>query len=328
MSPKKRLMERAIEILRQSGQEALEMAQEVISRAKIEHQPLHEAMNFFMKDWEDVLHPALLSLACEAVGGKQELTTEIGASIVLLAGGADVHDDVIDQSIVKDSHPTVYGKFGADLAILTGDALLFNGLYLLHGVCDSLPKDRKLLVLDIIKKAFFNVTSTEAKEAELRGNFHLSPEEYFNIIKAKVAVAEATAKVGAIIGNGTTEEIEQMGNYGRVYGILLTLRDEFIDIYDPIEVKNRAEKECLPLPILVAFKKQKQKEKITSLLKLKEITEKEIDEILGLVLASEDVNDLKKEMFSMIEVEKKHLSNIKKRRNTLELLLTATMEDL
>ena len=63
-------------------------------------------------------------------------------------------------------------------------------------------------------------------------------------------------------------------------------------------------------------------------MKRKEITEKEIDEILGLVLASEDVNDLKKEMFSMIEVEKKHLSNIKKRRNTLELLLTATMEDL
>jgi geranylgeranyl pyrophosphate synthase len=325
---KKKLMKRAILILRKRGQKALELAKESILREKIEFRPIQEALTYFMEDWEDVLHPALLSLACEAVGGDPDLTTELGASIVLLAGGADVHDDVIDQSTIKDSHPTVYGKFGKDIAILAGDALLFEGLYMLNKICEPLQKDHKQSILEIIKHAFFRVSSTEAEEASMRGNFDLPAEEYLDIIKNKVAVAVATTKIGAIIGNGTPEEIEDMGHYGKTYGTLLTIRDEFIDIYDPVEVKNRAEKECLPLPILATFKNQREKKKITQLLKRDKITEAEINQILKSVIESKDVQNLKKEMFSLIEGEKRRLGTIKKCRKILELLLTATAEDL
>lgn len=328
MSPEEKLMKQAINIIQKRGRKGLKLAQKIVKGERVNFRPLHEALTYFMKDWEDVVHPGLLSLACEAVGGSPNSTTELGASIALLAGGADVQDDVIDQSRIKNAHMTVFGKFGKDIAILTGDILLLEGLYLLHRACESFDTTCKNQIFDIVKRAFFSISSAEAEEASIRGNFNITSEEYFKIIETKVAVAEATTKIGAIIGNGTAEQIEAMSNYGKTYGILLAVRDEFIDIYDPIEVKNRAENECLPLPILVTFKSKRKKKKITELLKRDTITDSAIDQILETVACSKHVQTFKKGMFSIINKQKQQLAKIKNSRKTLELLLTATMEDL
>src|SRR5665647_1939688 len=72
--------------------------------------------------------PALISFSCEAVGGSAEKTTPFGEAFVLISSGADLHDDVIDQSVIKGSKQTVLGKFNAATAILAGD-ILFCLLY-------------------------------------------------------------------------------------------------------------------------------------------------------------------------------------------------------
>ncbi len=328
MSPEEKLMKQAINIIRKRGLKGLKLAQKIVKDERVNFQPLDEALTYFMKDWEDVVHPGLLSLACEAVGGSPNSTTELGASIALLAGGADVQDDVIDQSKIKNTRMTVFGKFGKDIAILTGDILLLEGFYLLHRACEYVDTPRKNLILDIVKRAFFSMSSAEAEEAAVRGDFGITSEEYFKIIETKVAVAEATTKIGAIVGNGTTEQIDAMGNYGKTYGILLAVRDEFIDIYDPIEVKNRAENECLPLPILIAFKSKRKKKKITELLKRDKISDSAIDQILKMVACSKHVQNFKKDMFSIINKQKQQLAKINNTSKTLELLLVSAMEDL
>src|SRR4030067_1441616 len=96
MSPDKKLIAKVRELLYSKGQESLEIARQSILREEVPYELLHEALRFFILDWEDVLHPALLAFSCEAVGGKAEATAQVGAALVLLAGGADVHDHVID----------------------------------------------------------------------------------------------------------------------------------------------------------------------------------------------------------------------------------------
>jgi geranylgeranyl pyrophosphate synthase len=112
MAPKKKLIEQVKAIMWERGQTALEIAKQTVAQENIQSPLLREALDYFMNEiWEDVLHPALLSIACEAAGGNPNSTTQIGAAIVLLAGGADVHDDIIDQSETKDAKLTVFGKF-------------------------------------------------------------------------------------------------------------------------------------------------------------------------------------------------------------------------
>jgi geranylgeranyl pyrophosphate synthase len=323
----KNLMAQVKAILKERGQKAIELAKVTMIQEPIEFEPLREAMRYFMEEvWYDASHPTLLSLACEAVGGNPDSTTRVGAAVVLLAGGADVHDDIIDQSISKDSTETVFGKFGEDTAILIGDALLFRGLLMLHEACESLQKEQKQEILRLAKDAFFKIGNAEAQEASLRGKLELSPDEYLNIIKMKISVAEASARMGAVLGKGTKEEIESLGHYGKTLGLLMTLRDEFIDVFEVDELTNRFKNECLPLPLLYAFQDPCIKKEIVQLLE-REITKVEMDRILDLVINSPEVRKLGKKMHLLVKETIQNLQ-VERKRGILVLLLESTLQDL
>ena len=112
----RKLMEKAGQILLEKGRAAVGLARERVLRDNVEHAPLREALRYFIEDWNDVLHPALVSLACEAVGGKPEMTVKAGAALVLLAGGADIlellgqpahaQDVPVAAQLGKDLHDT------------------------------------------------------------------------------------------------------------------------------------------------------------------------------------------------------------------------------
>jgi geranylgeranyl pyrophosphate synthase len=328
MVPKKELIKKVKALLWARGQKSLQIAKQAILQEKIEFEPLQVALRYFIEEfWEDVMHPALLSLACEVVGGNPDATTHVAAAIVLLAGGADVHDDIIDQSTIKDSKPTVLGKFGKDIAILVGDALLFRGLYLLHEACEALPKNQKQPILELTKQAFFGISSAEAKEISLKGKID-SAEEFLDMIKMKAAVGEAAMKIGAILGGGTSEEIESLGHYGKTLGVLFTIRDEFIDVFELDELKNRAEKECLPLPILCTLKDASKADTIMRMVGGSTITEKDVEIILDLIINSKETRELKKEMRLLIKEESQRLHLIKLHKKSFMLLLRSMMEDL
>jgi geranylgeranyl pyrophosphate synthase len=248
--------------------------------------------------------------------------------LVLLAGAADIHDDIIDQSLTKDSKPTVFGKFGKDIAILIGDALLFKGLLMLHEDCEPLAKEQKKTVLELSKYAFFELGKAEAQEAGLRGKLNLSADAYLDIIKAKVSVAEAAAKIGATIGNGTQKEVEALGYYGKTLGLLMTIRDEFIDVFEFEELSNRFKNECLPLPVLYALQDPVRRKMIIQLLKRGKMTEDEMERITDLIVNAEATRKLREEMDHLIRKATQRLRFIRKNRGLFALLLESTVEDL
>lgn len=325
----KKLMEQAQMLLKERGQKAFEIAKNVILQENSICGQVYEALRYFMEEsWYDVQHPALLSLACEAVGGNPEKTTNIGAAIVLLAGAADIHDDIVDKSKIKNSKLTVFGKFSKDIALLAGDALLFRGLTLLHEACEKLPEKQRQIILNLIKQAFFEIGSAEAKEIGFKGKYNLAPREYRDIIKTKAAVADASARIGAILGEGNPKEIDTLGHYGRTLGVLMTIRDDFIDIFEPNELKNRAKNECLPLPILYAFQNAEKKSEIARLLKKNKVTKQETQTVVDLVMSTKEVQSLKEEMKLLIKREITQLDPIEGSKANLTLMLKSTLEDL
>ncbi|MCK4474666.1 polyprenyl synthetase family protein, partial [Candidatus Bathyarchaeota archaeon] len=212
----KKSMEKVKNLLEKRGRKAYEIAKEQILNEEIAYEPIREALQYFIQElWHNFQHPALLSLTCESVGGKTENTTSIGVALILLTGAADIHDDIVDQSETKGSKPTVFGKFGIDIALLTGDALLLKGCTLLQKACECLPKKQGEAITNLVKEAFFEIGIAEAKEATFKGNWDLDPEEYLDIIRMKAAIADVTARIGAIIGGGSSDEIEALGKYGR-----------------------------------------------------------------------------------------------------------------
>lgn len=326
-----KLFGKTLKLIEDRGGFALETARKAINGEKIQNATVREALNYYMQNlWFDVHHAGLLSMACEAVGGNPNKTIPIGAATIMLRGGIDIHDDVIDHQKIKMKKPTVYGKYGTNIAILAGNALLFKGFALLNEAISPFSKEKRKTITDLIKSAFFEIGDAVANEVEFRKNPNLLPEDYYTkVVKTKAVGVEVHMKVGAIVGGGTKKQIEALARFGRILGILATVRDEVIDMYEPRELRNRIKNEIPPLPILYAFKSQHAKEKINNLLRKKRITQTDAYEILDITFKSEEYQKFRKKMRSMAKtVFAAARAGKIQIRNTLIHLLESLIEDI
>lgn len=326
-----KLIRRMQKLLKEKGKTAYEIAKKEIFRESFYYKPVREALHYFIGEyWCNFHHPALISLTCEAVGGKGERTENVGAALVLLTGAVDIHDDILDRSKVKESKPTVFGIFGQDIALVVGNILLIKGLQLLNKACDELPRERGEEIFNIVKNGFLELGMGVAREMSLKGRWDIAPEEYFEVIKSKAAIAEAAAKIGAVLGGGARSEINSMARYGKVLGILATIRDDFIDMFEPDELLNRAKNECLPLPLLYALKNLEVRKEITELLKKEFLSEEDASMVIEAVMKAEEIQELRNLMKTLLQNGIRQV-NFVKDKNILQRLvniLVATTEDL
>ncbi len=329
MSTDEELVEQVNVILAERAKKALELSRQAVLKEQIKYAPLWEALEYFMEEiCYDTSHPTLLSLACEAVGGNPEATAEVGAAIVLLAGAADIHDDIIDQSNNKQSKPTVYGKFGKDMAIIVADILWIKGVQKLNASCEQYPMEKKRLILRLVEQAFFDLGSAEAKEVHMRGNIDLDPNEYLENIREKIAIGTVSAQIGAIIGNGTSQQIEALRQYGKTLALLMTIREDFINMFEPEELTNRFKNECLPLPILYAFQDVSLKLKLLEFLKRDILCEAEFEKMLEQVYNAPGVKNLSKYMQSLVKEATHNLNYVKGNQDTFIQLLKFSLQGL
>jgi len=316
------IMEHVQKILEERGRKALEMARQTILQEEIECKEVHEALKYFMTDyWHDLARPTLLSLACEAVGGDPDITTPIAIPMTLISGAIDIHDDLIDQSKVKGSRPTILGKFGKDIALLVGDALLFKGFTLLHKAVEKgIPAKKVTAIINIIKNTFFELGDAEALELQFRGRMDVTPEEYLRVVRKKAADVEAHTRISAILGGGSEEEIEALREYGRLLGMLIILRDDLIDMIDLEEAVHRIKKEYLPLPILYALQNSKIKPEISSVLSKETMTKRDAEKILAVVDKAGGLSRVEEYMQKLAQNAYSLLEKVRDNNKSLELL--------
>ena len=108
----------------------------------------------------------------------------------------------------------------------------------------------------------------------------------------------------------------------------MTIRDEFIDVYEMDELRNRFKNECLPLPVLCAFQDADKKNKIIQLLEKEKITEEEAERTLNLVINAESNRKLGKELRVFMDEAIRSLRHINKNKDLFVLLLKSAVEDL
>ena len=303
------------------------MARKTVLEEKIESEDVREALKYFMTEyWHDVARPALLSLVYEAVCGDPDTTTPVAIPMSLISGAIDIHDDIIDQSESKGSRPTVFGKFGKDIALLVGDALLFKGFSILQQAVEKgVPAEKVVIISDIIKKTFFELGDAEALELKFRGRTDVTPEEYLLVVRKKSADVEAHTRISAILGNGKKDEVEALSKYGRLLGMLIILRDDMIDMIDPEEIVHRIKQEHLPLPILYALQKAKINHRISSFLSKETVTEKDIEQILEFTKKNNGFDRIEELMQELAKEAHYQIDKLKQNKRDLDLLINGML---
>jgi geranylgeranyl pyrophosphate synthase len=315
--------------LKRRSEKGLEFAKQMLQSEKMEHPKLRGALEHYLANWRDFTHPGLFSLACETVGGDPDAVVPAQAALAMMAAAFDIQDDVIDKSKVKLNAPTVYGKFGLEMAILLGNAFLIEGFKLFVDTAKMFSREKEQKVLDKTKKLLFEVGNAHALEVGMKKRGEVTPSDYLRITEMKAAGLEVDMYLGAVFGGGEGDEVQILAKVGRTLGVLATLRDDLIDVFDIEELCQRVAVKDLPLPLIFAMQDPGAKEKIVSITSKPQMTDEDVAELVDITLVAKPVVELKEKMRLLI-TEGFNISNKLSNRKvaTLQGLLSFMIEDL
>jgi len=199
----------------------------------IKPEPLVRAMRHLLEAGGKRLRPCLLMTACEAVGGKASDVVGAAAAIELLHNFTLIHDDIMDRDEFRRNVKTVHVLWGEPLAIIAGDALFAKVFEALAANAARLGLDGKRTaeLFDVVSKASFEICGGQALDMLMAKREEVSEREYFEMVVGKTgALIGASAKLGALLGGGTEEQAEALGEYGKLIGQAFQIQDDVLGI--------------------------------------------------------------------------------------------------
>ena len=169
------------------------------------------------------IRPIISLLAAECVGEIDENVYAGACAIELLHTESVIHDDIIDNETQRRHKDPFHIKYGYNTSVLTGDFVL--GLIL--NISSRLDKAR---VTKDLATAAMLMSEGEVLEGKLEESEDVTFEDYIKVMDYKTATAfEMAAKLGAVIGGGSEEEISGLAEYGKNIGIAYQIKDDLMD---------------------------------------------------------------------------------------------------
>lgn len=190
--------------------------------------PIHYIINLGGKR----IRPVLVLMGTELFAQPALKAMPAALAIEVFHNFTLVHDDIMDQAPLRRGQPTVHEKWDVNTAILSGDIMMVEANKHLSKVEERYLKR----VLDTFNATAQGVCEGQQFDMEFERRNDVTLEEYINMIRLKTAVLLGGAlKLGAILGDASTEDAELLYNFGEHLGVAYQIQDDILDVYgDPL----------------------------------------------------------------------------------------------
>jgi geranylgeranyl diphosphate synthase type II len=184
------------------------------------------------------IRPVLCIAASQAVGGRTEDALMAACALEMIHTYSLIHDDLpaMDNDDLRRGKPTCHIAFDEATAILTGDALLTLAFEILSSIELNHIKINNafkwLRVINIIAKAagYKGMIEGQIKDIAAEGNrIALKDLEKMHALKTG-ALIEASISAGAILGDGSIEQIQQLNIYAKNIGLAFQVIDDVLNV--------------------------------------------------------------------------------------------------
>ena len=139
-----------------------------------------------------------------------------------------IHDDMMDRSALRRGQKTVWKKWSADTAVLSGDQMCIDSFRRVAQAPDFVVKD----VLDLFSATAALVCEGQQMDMDFEKLSHVSMHQYLKMIGLKTAVLIAcSAKMGALIAGAPSSVCEGLYQYGYNLGLAFQVADDYLDAY-------------------------------------------------------------------------------------------------
>ncbi|MGL5347410.1 MAG: polyprenyl synthetase family protein [Peptostreptococcaceae bacterium] len=194
-----------------------------------------ESMNYSLSAGGKRLRPILTLEACKIVGGNEANVIPFAAAIEMIHTYSLIHDDLpaLDNDDLRRGRKTNHIVYGEDIAILAGDALLNYAFEIM--LSTSIGKENPAKYLKAINEiaktsGIYGMIGGQVVDVESE-NKEISKEKLDYIHNNKTAaIIIGCMRAGAIIGDASEEQLENITKYAKNIGLSFQIVDDILDI--------------------------------------------------------------------------------------------------
>lgn len=168
--------------------------------------------------------PALLLLSGKCSGSFVPQHIDLAIVVELIHTATLVHDDIIDEAVVRRHAETINSKWGREISILFGDYIFSRAFIILSSL------DSQIATL-IMSQTISTICEGEIVQLLRRYDSDITESEYLSIIERKTAsLCAASCKLGAIFSGANKRLSEALTNYGLKLGMAFQIIDDCLDV--------------------------------------------------------------------------------------------------
>lgn len=232
--------------------------------------PLAEMLEYTLSSRGKGVRPLTVLLSAAAVSrsgraGTRALTAAMLVEMIHVA--SLVHDDVIDESMMRRGRPSVNARWQSRNAVVAGDYILARAMSV------GMSSAQYDLVQHIIG-AIAVLCEGEVLQSRHTAQRDTDREAYLEIIRRKTAsLLAVSASSGAMAAGASAERVETMRRYGELTGMAFQIKDDILDYEAACSVTGkpacndlREGKITLPLIALMERSDERQRAELTELL--------------------------------------------------------------
>lgn len=177
--------------------------------------------------------PTLMLLVAEAVGKDPENVKDLVVISEVVHNGSLMVDDIEDSSELRRGKPCIHKIYGVDVAVNAGNSMYFLPLLALIKNKEKYCKETLLKAFEIYAQEMINIHVGQAYDIYWHSGKaeNVTESQYLQMCAFKTGtLARMSAKLGALFGGGTEEQIEKLGKYAESIGIAFQIQDDILNL--------------------------------------------------------------------------------------------------
>ena len=248
----------------------------------------NELMNRIVADYlrkkGKQIRPILVILSARMFGQVTDEVLYAGAALEMLHNASLIHDDVVDETMLRRGIPTINSRMGNHVAVLVGDFFVSNALA--AGI-----RTGNVQVVAALSRLGKELSLGEIDQINNARHGQYDEQSYYDMIHQKTAsLFMNCVGMGADVVGADPGLKARLVRYAELLGLCFQIRDDIFDYFDGAEIGkptgNDLREGKVTLPLLYALGNAPRREEMHALLDREQLGEEEIATLIDFAKAN------------------------------------------
>lgn len=189
---------------------------------------LYEPIKYILKMKSKKIRPILSILAYKLKKNNWQKIVQYVIAIELFHNFTLIHDDIIDNAILRRGEKTIHNKWNNNIGILAGDVLMI----LANKLFSNLPLKIMQKVLKRFNEIAIKIFEGQHYDMNYENEKLITEKQYINMIRLKTATLIGfSLELGGILSKMKNLDIKNLYRFGEFIGIGFQLQDDYLDVF-------------------------------------------------------------------------------------------------